>query len=220
MKTLIVMLSLLVSINLFAPNTNRVYTNYIEKVENQIQFQEDEATLDYNLVRLKDNIKRSRKEVFELVQPVIDVYLRRKNYHLQFPEISDSLSYALTCIFVSESSNRKGQPGCNSLWIYHNNPFGLTAKNGVTKTSWEMIKGERVVMQVTFREFNSFEEAIDSLMWDYLLKNRFSRSRSSLSVKDFLYNLYKDGYMTNHGWPKFAYNKLYLANTKVTTNTV
>jgi len=47
-------------------------------------------------------------------------------------------------------------------------------------------------------------------MWDYLFKNRFTKVRNSISVKDFLYNLYACGYMTDHRWSKFAYKEIYL----------
>ncbi len=213
MKTLALVLCLLLSTTLFAPSEVRVTAAFepetVEMLE-EIQYEKDEDILDYNLVRLKDDIKRSRKEMYELVQPVIDVYLRRNTLHTAFPNIADSLSHALTCIFISESSNRKGHTGRSSLWLEYNNPFGLTAHQGVTKTSWEMINGKRVVMDVTFRMFDSFEEAINSLMWDYLYKKRYINTINSVSVKDFLYNLYEDGYMTNSGWPKFAYKEIFL----------
>jgi hypothetical protein len=151
-----------------------------------------------------------RKEVFNLVQPVIELYLKRHDWKIIFPNMEDSISHAMACIFVSESSNGKGHPARSSLWMLHNNPFGLTARQGVTKKSWELINHKRVVMDVTFRTFDSFEDAIESLIWDYLMRERFSIVRQSGSVKEFLYNLYKGGYMTNYNWPKFAYNEIYL----------
>jgi len=73
-----------------------------------------------------------------------------------------------------------------------------------------MIRGRRMNMYRTFRTYRSLKEAVDSLMWDYLLKSRYERQKTATTVKGFLYNLYKSGYMTNRYWPRFAYNEIYL----------
>jgi len=82
--------------------------------------------------------------------------------------------------------------------------------NTVTKMSWEMIHGRRVNMYRTFRTYDSLEQAVESLMWDFLLKGRYEKLRYSKTVKEFLYDLYDCGYMTNRYWPRFAYNEIYL----------
>ena len=207
MRNLAVMLILLISVNLFAP------TKIINQEEelNKIYYNLDQKVLDYNIIALEDNSIRTREEVFKLAQPMIEILIKRKNYHMNFPNM-DSLSYAITCIFISESSNSKGQSARSNLWLIHKNPFGLTFSQGVTKMSWEMIKGKRVNMYRTFRSFNNFEETIDCLFKDYLWKSRYDLVRNSYSVEEFLHNLYKCGWMTNRHWPKFAFNEIYLKN--------
>ena len=200
MKTLVLIVLLLIPFNLFAPNMTINYGALIIKMENEL--------LINNLLKLKDNTTKTRGEVFNLVQPLIEIYMKRKEYNNVF--CMDSASYAIACIFVSESSNYKGHSAKSRLWLEHNNPFGLTSGQGVTYKSWEMIEGKRVNMNRTFKTFTSLEEAIDSLMNDYLSKPSFNRVLNSHSVKDFLYNLYKCGYMSNNHWPNFAFNQIYL----------
>lgn len=202
MKTILLVLSLLLSVVCYAPYSTDKTINFETESDRQ------EKILN-NLVYLKDDKVKTRKEIYQLIQPVIQVYLERKNSQAMF-ELGDSLSHALACIFVSESSNALGQPAKSSLWILHSNPFGLTSTSGVTKTSWEEIKGKRVVMNRTFKSFNNFEEALDSLLFDYLYKSRFEKLWNSKSVKEFLYTLYACGYMTDSNWPNFAYNEIYL----------
>jgi len=205
MRLYAVFLILLIPLQLFAPfDFNKSTTKQTIKVE------QEESILDYCLVELKDGTNKTRKEVFHLAKNAIKVYLKRKHYTDHFL-IQDSLADALACIFVSESSNARGRPAKSSLWILHFNPFGLTSSRGdVIKTSWEMVKGKRVVMNRVFRSFNSFEEAVDSLLCDYLLKLRFEPLMNCLTVKDFLYTLRDCGYMTDSNWPNFAYNEIYL----------
>ena len=179
-----------------------------ESIKNYLKLKEIRY-IDTNLVLLKDNSVKTREEVFHLVQPVIEYFLKEQNFHKNF-QLEDSVSYALACIFVSESSNSKGQSARSSLWLEHNNPFGLTSSQGVTKKSWEEIKGKRVVMNRTFRDYDRFEDTIESLMWDYLYKPRYKKVRQSSTVKEFLYNLYKCNYMTDSHWHNFAYNQIYL----------
>lgn len=174
-------------------------------IENQV--------LTKNLNLLKDSSLKTRKEVFELVQPIIEIYLKRGEYHNCFPNL-DSVSYAISCIFVSESSNHLGQSARSTLWLSHNNPFGITSSRGKTYKSWEMIDGKRVIMNRTFCTYNSFSDAIDSLMSDCLLKNSYTLTANSQSVKEFLFNLHRNKYMTNKNWPKFAYEKIYLMSIK------
>ena len=210
MKTLVLtMVILMITFLSYAP-IDPFKQKQVERIEATARQSEEQAYFDYNLIELKDNSRRARKEVFELVQPIIDIHLERHDWKIIFPNMEDSISHALACIFLSESSNAKGHPARSSLWLLHNNPFGLTAPKGVTKKSWELINHKRVVMDVTFKTFNSFEDAIDSLIWDYLMRDRYSLARNSGSVKSFFYNLYKCGYMTNYKWPLFAYNELYL----------
>jgi len=169
----------------------------------------EERLINENIIALKDSLYKNRNEVFALAQPIIEIYLKRNNYNDNFPNM-DSLSYAITCIFVSESSNYLGQSARSTLWIRHNNPFGITNGRGKTYKSWEMINNERVVMNRTFATYSSFSEAIDSLMVNCLLKDSYTLTSNSSSVKEFLYNLYKNNYMTNKHWPSFAYNDIYL----------
>ncbi len=205
-KTVMILVVLLFSIRSYAPFD---MMNRMEAIAERMLEEENDMEL-FNLLELEDGSKKTRKKVFNLVQPIIELYLERGEYKYNFPYMQDSISHALACIFVSESSNRKGHSARSSLWLTHKNPFGLTGRNGVTKMSWEMIKGKRVDMNVTFRTFNSLNEAVESLLWDYLFKTQFFKVRQSTSVKEFLNNLYSCGYMTNHGWPRFAYNEIYL----------
>ena len=200
--TLVVILLALDSYAPFDPYTDRYMTLAIESTENQL--------IQQNLSKLTDNTRKTRTEVYHLVQPIIEIYLNRGEYKGNFPYIQDSISHALACIFVSESSNGFGHSAKSSLWLNHNNPFGLTSSKGVTKMSWEMVKGQRVSMYITFRTFNTFYEAFESLLWDYLLKEGFLQARQSTNIKEFLDNLYECGYMTNHKWPDFAYYEIYL----------
>lgn len=197
---------LLFTIASFAPTmpTEMIYNPIKLKAEKEFRL------LNENMIDLKDDTRKTRTEVYNLVQPVMEMYLEEyvDNY-----VIGDSLSHALACIFVSESSNGKGHSGRSTLWLTHSNPFGMTTSsftNSTTKMSWEMIKGKRVNMYRTFKSYETFEEAIESLMWDYLLKARYFRLREAETVKDFLYSLYDCGYMTNSRWPFFAYNEIYL----------
>ena len=162
--------------------------------------------INENLRTLLNDERKSRNEVFHLVEPLLDVYLEeyKDNY-----VIKDSLSYAISCIFVSESSNGKGHSSRSTLWLEHYNPFGLTGK-GIRKWSWEEENGKRVPQYVNFRTYTSFEEAIESLMWDYLLRKRYEPLRSKQTVKEFLYGLKQCGYMTASDWPRWAYNEIYL----------
>ena len=209
MKKLIILLVslLIISLNSFAPPEPswRIPLN-----DNIYKLYGKHCLINENLVSLKNGTKKTRKEVFNLIQPLLNMYLEeyKDNYI-----IADSLSYALACIFVSESSNGKGHSGRSSLWLKYNNPFGMTTGmigNTVTKMSWEMIEGERINMYRTFKTYNSLEEAVESLLWDYLLKERYESLRTTKTVKEFLYSLYKCGYMTNKFWPQFAYNEIYL----------
>jgi hypothetical protein len=203
MKKIILLLILLLPLNVFAPNKDAKHLKFIS----------ESLFIQTNLEILQDKTIKTREKVFKLVQPIIEIYLERKGYKQHFhPNLQDSLSYGLSCIFVSESSNKLGRPAMSSLWLTHNNPFGLTSSKGTRLMSWEMINGKRVNMYRTFKQFTSFEESIDSLIKDYLMKRNFNNARNSESIKDFLYNLYKGNYMTNKYWPKFAYNQIYLKN--------
>lgn len=211
MKRLVLMVAIMfITLNSFAPvmPEEMIYNPIKERAQREF------CLLNENLVDLKDNTLKTRTQVYTLVQPIMELYLEEyeDNYLL-----GDSLSYALACIFVSESSNGKGQSGKSSLWLSYNNPFGLTTsslKNSTTKMSWEMIGGKRVNMHRTFQAYDSFQNAIESLMWDYLLNERYFRLREAKTVKDFLYSLYRCGYMTNSGWPRFAYKQIYLEQLK------
>jgi len=198
MKKFILIIILLIPFKLFAPNMSNYERNIKLLMENDF--------INNNLMQLKNNSIKSRKEVFKLAQPVIDIYLKRHNYHLLFPNMQDSISYAITCIFLSESSNKLGQCAKSSLWLNYNNPFGLTSHQGIKLVSWEMIKKKKVIMKRTFKIFNSLEEAITSLIQDYLSNRRFINTCNSYSIKQFLFNLQRDGYCTNTAWPKTMYN--------------
>ncbi len=199
MKKLVLVIILLIPLKLFAPNSNHNDDLLISKIiENKV--------IENNLNLLKNDSIKTRKEVFKLAQPVIDIYLKRNNYHLLFPNMQDSVSYAITCIFLSESSNSLGQSAKSTLWLKHNNPFGLTSTQGVKLVSWELIRGEKIVMKRTFKIFNSFEEAISSLIQDYLSNGRFVNTLNSYSIKEFLFNLQRDGYCTNTNWDNMMYN--------------
>ena len=200
MKKFILLIILLLPINLFAPIKHLKHLNFLE----------EEYFLQKRIERLQDNSIKTRQEVFTLAQESIEIYLTRGNYKQFFPYMQDSISYALACIFVSESSNRLGQSAKSSLWITHNNPFGLTSSRGVTLKSWEMINNKRVIMNRTFKQFDSFELSIKSLIEDYLFKKNFTNVRNSYTVKEFLDSLYKGNYMTNKNWPNWAYNSIYL----------
>lgn len=179
-------------------------------VNNTVNYFEDaRINADANIVDLKDGKIRTRKEVYHLIQPVIEYQMKLHGYNEHF-DLSDSVSYAIACIFVSESSNGKGHSARSSLWLEHNNPFGLTSTQGTTKLSWEMINGKKVVMHRTFRTFDNFEEAFNVLMTEYLFKPRYDKLLNSKTVKGFLYDLYECGYMTNRFWSSFAYNDIYL----------
>jgi hypothetical protein len=184
MKKLILLIILLIPFKLFAPSLSE------QEFKNKVKYLSENILIENNLIKLKDNRVKSRKEVFELAQPIIDIYLERGNYKELFPNL-DSVSYGLTCIFVSESSNSLGQSAKSSLWLQHNNPFGLTSSQGRKLLSWEMINGNRVINSA-------------------LIKKNYNKTRNSSSIKEFLYNLQRDGYCTNKYWPKFAYNQIYL----------
>lgn len=174
------------------------------------QIYKDHCTINDNMEPLTYDIKRTRKEVFQLVQPILEIYLR--NYIDNYA-IGDSLSWAISCIFVSESSDGKGHSARSTLWLEHHNPFGITTNKTnktVIKMSWEMIKGKRVNMYRTFRTYKSFKEATESLMWDFLLKKRYEPVRSATTVEDFLTILIECGYATNRGWSSWAYKEIYL----------
>lgn len=203
MRKVLILLIFLYPITLFAP--------FMYDIKEQIyaEYMYDSYVIQNNLKILKDATIKTRNEVFHLVEPILDIYLTRFNYKKNFPNM-DSVSYALACIFVSESSNRKGQAAKSSLWLSYNNPFGITGKTGKSLKSWEMINNKKVIMHRTFREYTSFEDAVHSLMNDCLLKERYNSTANSFNVKTFLQNLYADGYMTNKHWPHFAYNQIYL----------
>jgi len=198
MKKFILMIIILITFKLF-------YTK-LSNYERNIKLLMENYFINNNLMQLKDNSIKSRKEVFKLAQPVIDIYLKRHNYHLLFPNMKDSISYAITCIFLSESSNKLGQCAKSSLWLNYNNPFGLTSHQGVKLVSWEMIKKKKVIMKRTFKIFSSLEEAITSLIQDYLSNGRFVNTCNSYSIKQFLFNLQRDGYCTNPHWNSMIYN--------------
>ncbi len=206
MRWIITITLSLITFNSFAPPVPlyMVYDPYVE------QIYKDHCTINNNLEKLYDDDIRTRPEVFQLIQPILEIYLREytDNY-----VIGDSLSWALACIFVSESSNGKGHSGRSTLWLEHNNPFGMTTgkigKN-VTKMSWEMINGNRVNMYRTFKTYNSLKEATESLLWDYLLKERYEPVKQAITVKEFLHILINCGYATNLGWSNWAYNEIYL----------
>lgn len=209
MRTWIITILLLfiISTDSFAP-LKAPWLQYDPYVE---QIYKDHCTINNNMEPLTYDIKRSRREVFQLVQPILEIYLRKytDNY-----AIGDSLSWAISCIFVSESSNGKGHSGRSTLWLEHHNPFGITTgkttSKTVTKMSWEMIKGKRVNMYRTFRTYESFKEATESLMWDFLLKERYELVRSTTTVKEFLDVLIKCGYATNKNWSKWTHKEIYL----------
>ena len=159
-----------------------------------------------SLNELTNGVNKTRSKVFNLVLPIIQSKLIK--YSNEY-KLKDSMAYAITCIFVSESSNSKGKSAQSNLWLKYNNPFGLTGK-GVTFKSWEEINGKRVVKYRAFKRFNTFDDAIVSLMEDYLLNKRYDRLKHSKTVKQFLNDLYKCGYMTGSYWPIFAYNEIYL----------
>lgn len=192
---------LLIPLKLFAPNT----ANY----KKDIFFMMETSIIEDNLRVLKNDSIKSRKEVFKLAQETIEIYLNRGNYKQYFPNIQDSISYGLACIFVSESSNSLGHSAKSSLWLQSNNPFGLTCSQGRKLISWEMINGKRIVMYRNFQTFTSFQAAIDSLIKS-LRKDNYNKTRNSSSIKEFLYNLQKNGYCTNKYWPEFAYKQIYL----------
>lgn len=202
MKKFILLIILLIPIKLFAPNDFTYKGRMKLMMENEI--------INNNLIRLKDNSIKTRKEVFKLAQETIEIYLNRGNYKQYFPNLQDSISYGLACIFVSESSNTLGQSARSSLWLNHNNPFGLTSNRGTKLLSWELINGEKVIMYRTFQTFTSFQQAIDYLMINCLLKQRFSKAVNSCYIKDFLYGLYEGYFMSNSKWPTWAYNQIYL----------
>jgi len=204
MKKAILLLTLLTfSLQSFAPiKANWLqYDPYIGKVYKK------HCLINNNLVKLRDGNKKSRVEVFKLIQPLLDVYLDeyRDNY-----VIKDSLSYALACLFVTETSTRKGYSGINSLWLKHYNFFGATARKGISLLSWEEINDKRVPMYRNFKHFDSFEKAIHSLFWDYLFNDRYDRLRTAKTVKDFLYLLPKTGFCTDSNYGNFTYNQIYL----------
>lgn len=203
MKKCISLIILLIPFKLLAPTLNSV--EYKASMEYLIE----NITINNNLFKLKDNQIKNRKEVFELAQPIIEIYLKRGNYKQHFPNL-DSISYGITCIFVSESSNKLGQSAKSSLWLQHNNPFGLTSSQGKKMLSWEMVNGKRVIMYRNFQTFTSLENAVDGLINSSLIKKNYNKTRNSSSVKEFLYNLQKDGYCTNKYWSNFAYNQIYL----------
>ena len=100
----------------------------------------------------------------------------------------------------------------NTLWLKYNNPFGMTSGHiGTTikLMSWERINGKRVSMYRRFKTYDSLKEAVESLMWDYLLNERYERLRYKKTVKEFLYGLYDCGYMTNYHAATF-WHKSYL----------
>lgn len=200
MKNLMLLTILLIPLKLFAPNT----ANY----KKDIFFMMETSIIEDNLRVLKNDSIKSRKEVFKLAQETIEIYLNRGNYKQYFPNL-DSISYGLACIFVSESSNSKGQSAKSSLWLKHNNGFGLTCSQGKRLISWEMINGNKVIMYRNFQTFTSFQAAIDSLIKS-LRKDNYNKTRNSSSIKEFLYNLQRDGYCTNTNWPEFAFNQIYL----------
>lgn len=187
----------------FAPTYDKITK------KKMFEFFKDELLIRKNLDILKDSTYKTRKEVFHLVQPVIEIYLKRGDYHKHFPNLSDSVSYAITCIFVSESSNKMGHSARSTLWLYHNNPFGITGKTGKSLESWEMINNKRIIMNRTFRTFDSFSDAIDTLMFNFK-KDSYSLTSNSSTIKDFLFNLYRNNYMTNKHWSNFAWNEIYL----------
>ena len=202
MKWIILILLNLFTLNSFAPPlpSYMVYDPYVE------QIYKDHCTINNNLEKLYDDDIRSRKEVFNLVQPILEIYLRK---YIDNYAIEDSLSWALSCIFVSESSNGKGHSGRSTLWLYENNPFGLTGK-GVTKWSWEEESGKRVPQYVNFRTYSSLKETTESLIWDYLFKERYEKVKKAETVEQFLYSLYDCGYMSASNWPSWAYKEIYL----------
>ncbi len=196
----------IISTDVFAPISAKhmMYDPYMEQIYS------DHCIINKNTEDLYYDYKRSRQEIFHLAQPLLEIYLRKytDNY-----VIGDSLSWALACIFVSESSNGKGHSGRSTLWLEHNNPFGITTgKIGktVTKMSWEMIKGKRVNMYRTFRTYESLKEATESLMWDFLLKARYEPVRQATTVKEFLDTLIRCGYATNLNWSNWAHKEIYL----------
>jgi len=199
MKKLVLVIILLIPFKLFAPNINHNYDYDIKRIK-------DDNLIQNNLSVLKNDSIKTRKEVFKLAQPVIDIYLKRSKYHLLFPNMQDSISYAITCIFLSESSNRLGQSAKSTLWLHANNPFGLTGHQGVTLLSWELIRGEKIICKRTFKIFNSLEEAVTSLIHDYLSNGRFVNTCNSYSIKEFLFNLQREGFCTNTCWSKMMYN--------------
>lgn len=209
-RVVLTLVTLLFTLSSYAPLESEIISNRVMIIE----FEENQL-ITQNLYKLTDRAVKTRTEVYKLVQPVIEIYMKRGNYKQLFPLLQDSISHALACIFVSESSNTLGQSAKSSLWLNHFNPFGLTSTNGVTKQSWEMIEGKKVIMNRTFKTFNNFQEALDSLLINYLNKTRFSKARESTGVKHFFDNLYICGYMTNKYWPDFAYSQIYLkANGK------
>ncbi|MCK9429321.1 MAG: hypothetical protein M0R17_04905 [Candidatus Omnitrophica bacterium] len=203
MKKFILLIIFLIPLKLFAPNLS------IKEHSIRIKYIKENILITNNLIKLKDNQIKSRKEVFDLAQETIEIYLNRGDYKKHFPNL-DSLSYGLACIFVSESSNSLGQSARSSLWLKSNNPFGLTASKGRKLISWELIKGNKVVCYRNFQTFTSFKDAIDGLINSSLIKKNYDKTRNSSSIKEFLYNLQRDGYCTNKHWPEFAYNQIYL----------
>lgn len=198
MKKLILLIILLIPFKLFAPN---------QKIN--IKLIGENYIINKNLDLLKDNQLKTREEVFNLAQETIEIYLNRGNYKQHFPNLQDSISYGLACIFVSESSNKLGESARSSLWIKYNNPFGLTCSQGKRLISWEMINGNKVIMYRNFQTFTSFQKAIDSLIIS-LQKKNYDKTRNSETVKEFLDNLINNGYATNKNWSSWAYNNIYL----------
>jgi len=209
--TLVLLLLLLLPISFMLPAKTGSKATDSPDVDNKIRHDFQLKMINDNMILLKNNKKKTRPETFKLVQPIIAIYL---SDYVDNYIISDSLSFAIACIFVSESSTSKGHSARSSLWLKHNNPFGLTttynSKNSISFESWEEIKGVRTVKHRTFKTFNSLDDAVQSLMTDYLLNGRYDSLQDKKTVNDFLIGLYECGYMTGSYWPKFATEQIYL----------
>jgi len=112
------------------------------------------------------------------------------------------LATALLAISFSEGSrnSKKGAIVFQSpLVLKGNNPFGIKGKGIKTKT-FEYINGQKVLINSSFRRFESISESIWFISTFIGSSERYKNARKAITGEAFLIELQKAGYATSPDW--------------------
>lgn len=148
-----------------------------------------------NDLYLKDYAKIDSALTPVIKQKLDSVYLDKK---YDFSLSKDELSTIIMVIAMSEGSSvtRRGiMPFKSKLFKNGRNPFGIQGRGQVVKTH-EYIKGKKTYMYLGFRQYLSFNEALEDLL-DLWENKRYRNLKEADDYIEFFYGMYNAGYFTS-----------------------